>query len=315
MSTTETNVGIDVAKQHLDGVVRPSGERLTAANDDAGIAVLVSQLQALHPTRIVLEATGGWEMRLASALAVTGLPVIVVNPRQVRDFAKALGYLAKTDRLDAQVLAHFAEAVRPAVRAVPDAASQELSALSARRRQLVEMLTAEKNRLACSAPRVRKSILGHIAWLEKQLAHVEHELSTTIRSSPVWREKEDLLRTAKGVGAVLARTLVADLPELGTLTRRQIAKLVGVAPFNRDSGQWRGQRTIFGGRATVRAVLYMGTLSAARFNPAIRVLHERLIRAGKKPKVALVACMRKLLTILNSMLKHNRRWDPTLHAA
>lgn len=304
----EINVGIDVAKATLVGELRPSGERFEETNDDRGITGIVRRLQAVAPTRVVLEATGGLEVPLASALAAAGMPVVVINPRQARQFAQALGYLEKTDRVDAAVLAHFAESVHPAVRALPDAATQELGALLARRRQLVEMLTAEKNRLGSSPARVQRGIRAHIAWLEKQLAAVEHDVDTTLRSSPVWREQEDLLRSVPGVGRTLARTLLADLPELGRLSRRRIAKLVGVAPLPFESGQFRGQRHIRGGRAAVRTALYMPTLAATRYNPVIRTMYARLLRAGKKPKVALVACMRKLLTILNAMLKHHKSW-------
>ena len=256
----------------------------------------------------MLEATGGFEVDVAGALAAAGLPTAVVNPRQVRDFARATGLLAKTDQLDAQALAHFAEAVRPEPRPLPDAQAQELSALLLRRRQLVDMLTAEKNRVSLAAARIRPQIQTHIAWLQQQLADLDRDLGQLIRSSPVWRAKDDLLRSVPGVGPVLATTLVASLPELGTLTRQQIAALVGVAPLNRDSGTWRGRRTVWGGRAHVRAVLYMSTLVAVRHNPALRAFYERLRHAGKLPKVALTACMRKLLTILNAMLKHQTRW-------
>jgi len=315
METPEMNVGIDVAKARLDGAVRPSGQRFEAANEVAGIADVVRRLHALQPARIVVEATGGYELPLVRALATAGLPVIVVNPRQVRAFAKAVGHLAKTDRLDAQVLAQFAEGVRPAVRALSDAATQELGTLLARRRQVVAMLTAERNRLGLSAARVRRGIAAHIAWLEQQLADLDRDLDTMIRASPVWQAKEDLLRSAKGVGPVLARTLVADLPELGTLNRRQIAALVGLAPFNNDSGQHRGQRRVFGGRAPVRATLYMATLAATRCNATIGAFYARLLAAGKKPKVALVACMRKFLTILNAMLKHGTPWNAEVQSA
>lgn len=268
----------------------------------------VSRLRARQPTLIVLEATGGFEVDVAGALAAAGLPTAVVNPRQVRDFARATGRLAKTDQLDAHALAHFAEAVRPEPRPLPDAQAQELSALLLRRRQLVEMLSAETNRVPLAAPRIRPQIQTHITWLREQLADLDRDLSQLIRSSPVWRAKDDLLRSVPGVGPVLATTLLASLPELGTLTRQQIAALVGVAPLNRDSGTWRGRRTVWGGRAHVRAVLYLSTLVAVRHNPALRAFYERLRHAGKLPKVALTACMRKLLTILNAMLKHQTRW-------
>jgi transposase len=260
------------------------------------------------PALIVLEATGGLELPLTGALAAAGLPVVVVNPRQVRDFAKATGRLAKTDALDAAVLAQFAEAVRPPLRPLPDAATQALSALLLRRRQLIAMLTAEKNRLGLAPTPVRKGITVHIRWLDGRLADLNEELAHTIRESPVWREKDDLLQSTPGVGPVLALTLVASLPELGTLTRQQIAALVGVAPLNRDSGRFRGTRRVWGGRAHVRAALYMSALVATRFNPVIRVFYQRLCAAGKIKKVALTACMRKLLTILNAMLRHQTPW-------
>jgi transposase len=303
-------VGIDVSKHQLDIAVRPSGETWAVAHEEVGLSALVTRLQALAPTLIVLEATGGLEVALAGALASARLPVAVVNPRQVRDFAKSTGTLAKTDRLDAQCLAHFAEAVRPESRPLPDAQAQELTALLQRRRQLVDMLTAEKNRLQAAAGRIRPQIQVHIEWLQQQIGQFDDELRALIRSSPLWRETEDLLRSAPGVGPVLATTLVAALPELGTLTRQQIAALVGVAPLNRDSGTLRRRRAVWGGRAQVRTVLYMSTLVAVRHNPVLTAFYQRLRAAGKAPKVALTACMRKLLTILNAMLKHRTRWAP-----
>jgi transposase len=245
-------------------------------------------------------------------MAAAGVPVVVVNPRHVRDFAKATGKLAKTDALDAQMLAHFAEVMRPEARPLPDEQTQTLAAILTRRRQLVEMLTAEKNRLASARKPVRKSLRAHIAWLERELSHTDSDLAHAIRESPVWREKEELLQSTPGVGPVVTTTLLANLPELGTLTAKQIAALVGVAPFNRDSGTLRGKRTVWGGRAQVRAVLYMGTLVATRFNPVIHAFYQRLCAAGKAKKVALTACMRKLLIILNAMLKHRTPWRPDL---
>ena len=301
-------VGIDVSKAQLDVAVRPSGETWTVAHDEAGLSALVARLRGLAPTLIVLEATGGLEVVLAGALATAALPVAVVNPRQVRDFARSTGTLAKTDRLDAQSLAHFAEALRPQPRPLPDAQAQELSALLQRRRQLVEMLTAEKNRLLSAASPIRKRLRTHITWLERELQSTNTALAEAIRQSPMWREKDELLQSVPGVGPVVTSTLLASLPELGTLTHKQIAALVGVAPLNRDSGTLRGRRTVWGGRAQVRAVLYMGAIVAARFNPVIRVFYQRLQRAGKAKKVALTACMRKLLTILNAMLKHRTPW-------
>lgn len=247
-------------------------------------------------------------MPLAGALAEAALPVVVVNPRQGRDFAKATGRLAKTDALDARILAHFAEVVRPAPRPLPDATSQELSALLARRRQLIEMLTAENTRLPRAARPVRQGILSHVKWLERQLGKTDEDLARMIRESPLWREKDDLLTSAPGVGPVMSATLLANLPELGSLDRKQIAALVGVAPLNRDSGTLRGTRTIWGGRAQVRATLYMAALVATRRNPVIHAFSQRLLAAGKAKKVALTACMRKLLTMLNAMLTHRTPW-------
>ncbi|MGE0646056.1 MAG: IS110 family transposase [Nitrospira sp.] len=307
-------VGIDVSKAQLDVALRPTG-RFVISNDDAGIAQLVERLQATSPTLIILEATGGIELPLTGALAAAGLPVVVVNPRQIRDFAKALGQLAKTDALDAQVLAHFAEVVRPTPRPLPDAQTQELAALVTRRRQLIEMLTAEKNRVASARAVICKQLRAHITWLERALAQADTDLAEAIRQSPVWREKEELLRSVPGIGPVLTTTLLANLPELGTLTHKQIAALVGVAPLNRDSGTLRGKRTVWGGRAQVRAALYMAAIVAARFNPIIRIFYQRLCAAGKAKKVALVACMRKLLTIVNAMLKHRTPWCQRLEPA
>jgi transposase len=313
MSTSAAQfVGIDVSKSQLDVAVRPRGETWTVAHDEAGLSALVARLRTLAPALIVVEATGGWEVTLVGALAAALLPVAVVNPRQVRDFARSTGTLAKTDRLDAQSLAHFADALRPQPRPLPNAQAQELSALLQRRRQLVEMLTAEKNRLPLAARRIRPQLQAHIAWLQRQISQFDDDLRELVRSSPLWRDKEDLLRSAPGVGPVLATTLVAALPELGTLTRQQIAALVGVAPLNRDSGTLRGRRTVWGGRAQVRTVLYMSTLVAVRHNPVLAAFYQRLRAAGKAPKLALTACMRKLLTVLNAMLKHHTRWAPVM---
>lgn len=304
-------VGIDVSKAQLDVSSSPTpeleGQRLP--NTTAGIAHLVASLRPLQPSLIVLEATGGLERPLVRALVTAALPVVVINPRQVRDFAKATGRLAKTDGIDAQVLARFAEAVKPALRQVPDSAVQALAALMARRRQLVEMVTAEKNRLSRAVRSVRRRIQAHLTWLTAEVARVEEELDQAIQQSPIWREQEDLLQSAPGIGPVVTRTVLADLPEVGTLTRKQIAALVGVAPLNRDSGTWRGKRTVWGGRAQVRAVLYMAAVVAARFNPVIRAFYQRLCAKGKAKKVALTACMRKLLTILNAMQKSGTPWQ------
>ena len=308
-------VGIDVAKAHLDIALRPTAEGWRVANDDAGITPLVARLQALQPALIVLEATGGLEVPVTAALSAVGLPVVVVNPRQARDFAKATGRLAKTEALDAHGLAPFAEAVRPAPRPLPDAQTQALSAQLARRRQLLDMLTAEKNRLHRAPRTIQGDIQAHITWLERRLAALNDDLGRAVRASPVWRAQDDLLQSTPGVGPVLSHTLVADLPAWGTLSRQQIAALVGVAPLNRDSGTLRGKRTVWGGRAHVRAVLYMSTLVAVRYNPVLRTFYERLRRAGKASKVALTACMRKLLTILNAMVKHRTPWQQNYASA
>jgi transposase len=300
-------VGIDVSQARLDIAVRP-GSSFALTHDESGMITLIEQLRALSPTLIVFEATGGMEIPLTSGLATAGLPVVVVNPRQVRDFAKASGHLAKTDVLDAQMLAQFAEVMRPQPRPLPDAEARALAALLTRRRQLVEMLTAEKNRLLSAPPPIRKGLRTHIAWLERELQHTDTNLADAIRQSPVWREKDELLRSVPGVGPVLTSTLLANLPELGSLTSKQIAALVGVAPLNRDSGTLRGRRTVWGGRAQVRAVLYMSVIVAARFNPVIRAFYQRLCATGKAKKVALTACIRKLLVILNAMLKHRTPW-------
>jgi transposase len=315
MTTPGRYIGIDVAKRQLDIADGPSGERWSAANDLAGIAGLVERLKASGPVAlIVLEATGGYEIPVVAALTAAALPVVVVNARQVRDFARAVGKLAKTDAIDAAVLAHFAEAVRPELRALPDDLTQTLQGWLARRRQLLEMLLAEEQRLAIAARSIRPQIQQHVEWLRSQLRGVDAELQSLIRQSPIWREHENLLRTVPGVGPVLATTLLADLPELGRLNRKQIAALVGVAPLNRDSGLQRGSRHIWGGRAPVRSALYMATVSAVRCNAVIRAFFERLCAAGKPKKVALTACMRKLLTILNAMMHTHTSWQPALAA-
>lgn len=302
-------VGVDVAKSQVDVAVRPTDNGWVVANDGAGLGQLVSRLKTLEPQLVVLEATGGLELPLVAALAVEELPVVVVNPRQVRDFARATGKLAKTDALDASVLAHFGEAVKPPVRPLRDAETQALNSLVARRHQVMSMLVSEKNRLnAAIAVGVRSSIEAHIEWLQRELGDLDTNLRQTLRQSPVWREKDNLLRSVPGVGEQISLTLLAHLPELGTLDRRQIAALVGVAPFNRDSGTLRGRRAVWGGRARVRAVLYMGALVAARYNPVIKDFYQRLLAAGKPKKLALTACMRKLLVILNSMLRHRAAW-------
>jgi transposase len=302
-------VGIDISKQFLDLALRPTAKVWRVEHTDTGRQQVVTDLQALQPELIVLEATGGLELPLAAALAAAGLNLAVVNPRQVRNFAKALGILAKTDALDAQVLAHFADAVRPAVQALPDEATQGLAALLARRRQLLEMLTAEKNRHASALPAVRAQVQRHITWLERELADLNTDLDHQLRQSPVWVAKQKLFFSVPGVGRVLTLTLLADLPELGTLDRKKIAALVGVAPLNDDSGQHRGRRLVWGGRAEVRQVLYMAALSATRFNSVIRTFYQRLRQAGKPFKVAITACMRKLLTILNAIIRTHTPWQ------
>ena len=301
-------VGIDVSKAQLDVAVRPTGQRWVVSYDQTGIEGLIPQIVDLEPALVLLEATGGLELPLVAALAAAALPVVVVNPRQVRDFARATGTLAKTDTLDAGVLAHFADAVRPEVRPLKDAETQVLNSLTARRHQVMTMLVSEKNRLGTAIGAVSPRIEAHIAWLEQELSDLDKGLRQTLRRSPVWREKDDLLRTVPGVGEQISLTLLANLPELGTLNRRQIAALVGVAPYNRDSGTLRGKRAVWGGRSRVRAALYMGALVASRHNPAIRDFYQRLLAAGKPKKVALVASMRKLLVILNGMLKHGSPW-------
>jgi transposase len=302
-------VGIDVAKRRLDVHLRPSGEGFTIDHDEGRVAALVERLAALAPTLVVLEATGGLEVRPAAALAAAGLPVAVVNPRQVRAFARAMGRLAKTDRLDAAAIACFAEAVRPPVRPLADAATRHLQALVARRRQLLEMLVAERNRRQAADPALHQRLDAHLRWLEEALAEIESAIDGTVRGSPIWRAKEELLRSVPGVGPVSARTLLAELPELGSLTRRQAAALVGVAPFSRDSGRMRGRRTVWGGRAPLRACLYMAAVAAARgSNPAIAGFYRRLRLAGKPAKLALTACMRKLVVTLNAMLRTDTTW-------
>ena len=303
-------VGIDVAKHRLEVHLRPSGESFTIDYSEEEVAALVERrLLPLEPTLIVLEATGGLEVRLAAALAAAALPVAVVNPRQVRSFARAMGRLAKTDRLDAKVIARFAEAVRPPVRPLPDETTRHLGALVARRRQLLEMLVAERNQRQAADRTLHERIDAHLSWLENALAEIEGDLDGAVRDSPVWRAKEELLRSVPGVGPVSARTLLAQLPELGSLTRRQVAALVGVAPFNRDSGKMRGRRTIWAGRAALRACLYMAAVAAARgSNPVIASFYRRLRLAGKPAKLALTACMRKLVVTLNAMLRTNTAW-------
>jgi transposase len=302
-------VGIDVSKGRLDVCVRPGEQHWSVGNDDKGRGDLVSKLASVSPTLVVLEATGGYQAPVVAELALAGIAVAVVNPRQVRDFAKATGRLAKTDAVDAAAIAHFAESIRPEPRAMVDEQTLELQALMVRRRQLIDMRTAETNRLeACRVERVRKDIHKTISWLTRRIGEVDDDIDKMIRKTPLWREREDLLSSAIGVGKTTARTLLTSLPELGTLNRRQIAALAGLAPFNNDSGKRVGKRSIRGGRAEVRAMLYMATVSAVRFNPALRTMYRRLLDAGKLKKVALVACARKLLTILNAMVRTKSPW-------
>lgn len=307
-------VGIDVSKRQLDVALRPSGESWSVSNDEAGIEGLIERLSALSVESVVLEASGGYESLVSTLLAAGGLALAVVNPRQVRDFARASGRLAKTDRIDAAVLAAFAEAIRPALRPLKDEATQHLEALVRRRRQLVTMLVTEKNRLRAAPKALRRDIKAHITWLQRRVRDTDNQLRLRVRSSELWRVNDDLLQSVPGVGCVSAVTLLAALPELGTLSRRQIAALVGVAPFNRDSGTLRGRRTVWGGRGQVRAVLYMAAVSAMRCNPVIRTFYQRLVDAGKPKKVALTACMRKLLVILNAIIRTQTPWQHTLHA-
>lgn len=313
MDPSAQYVGIDLSKDHLDLFLTPTGESWGNSNNGEGIEETVTKLKEREVGLVVLEASGGLETPVAGALAAAGLPVVVVNPRQVRDFAKAMGKLAKTDALDAEMLAHFAAAVRPDPRPLPDEETKELMALMARRRQVVEMTVAEKNRRRTAMSVVKHRIERHLKLLEEELEELDQELRHKLDDNKVWREQQDLLRTVPGVGHNLAFTLMADLPELGRLSRREIAALAGVAPFNRDSGTFRGRRCVWGGRAPVRAALYMSTLVATRFNPVIKSFYQRLCELGKPKKVALVACMRKLLTILNSMLKHRTQWSQPHH--
>lgn len=305
----ETYIGIDVSKDSLDVAVVPSQEKWHYTNDEVGIGKLMVRVKKLTPELIVLEPTGGLEATVAAALTAEGINVAIVNARQIRDYARATGKLAKTDKLDALVMAEFAAAVKPQARQIRNEEAEEIKAMVSRRRQLQEMLTAEKNRLAIAAKQLKPKILAHIEWLKKEIEDVDHDLRQRIEGSPIWRVKDDLLQSIPGVGRVLSTTLIAELPELGELNRRQIAALVGVAPFNRDSGLMKGKRSVWGGRAQVRAVLYMATLVSTRYNPVIRDFYQRLLAKGKAKKVALVACMRRLLTIMNAILKHQRAWQ------
>jgi transposase len=301
-------VGIDVAKENLDIAIRPNGESWTINNEEQSTMELAKRLKEMQPEVVVMEATGGYEKAVASVLVTSGLPVAVINPRQVRDFAKSTGKLAKTDRLDAHVLAHFAEAIRPEVRSLSEVQAQRLQALVVRRRQITELLVAEKNRAHVCHKSIQGRVKKHITWLENELKELDKEMGEFIRESPVWREKDKLLQSVPGIGPITSGVLLASLPELGLLDRKKIAALVGVAPFNRDSGNLRGKRTVWGGRSHVRSMLYMATLTATRYNPIIKIFYTRLIEAGKVTKVAITACMRKLLTILNAMIRHSEPW-------
>jgi transposase len=309
-----SHVGIDVSKERLDVCLMPGSETLVVSNDQPGIESLLGRLRQSPPKLVVLEASGRYERPVAAALAASGIVLAVVNPRQARDFAKATGRLAKTDRIDAEILARFAVAVGPRPSVLPDEEAQALQAILTRRRQLVEMLTAENNRLGMasnSSATVAKRIRAHIKWLQKELERTDGELDAAVEASTLWKENEALLRSVPGVGPVLARTLLAELPELGTTSPKRLSALVGVAPFNRDSGTFQGKRQVWGGRSPVRAVLYMAALVATRHNPVIREFYERLLASGKPKKVALVACMRKLLSILNAVLRDRAPWHPT----
>lgn len=312
MTPAPVYVGIDAAKAHLDVHVRPAGLAFRVANDDDGHAAVGARLAPLAPTAVVLEATGGYEVPVVAARAAADLPVHVVNPRQVRRFAEGLGHRAKTDARDAAVLARFAETVRPDPRPVPDAAARELADLLARRRQLLHMRVAEPHREPTAGAAVRKDIRAHIAWLDRHLKAVEADLDRAVRASPVWRDRDDLLQSAPGVGPQVSRTLLADLPELGTTDGRRLAALAGLAPFNRDSGTRRGYRAIRGGRAHVRAALYQAAVVACRWNPPVRAMYDRLVARGKAKKVALVAVARRLLVILDALVRTGRRWDEKL---
>ena len=306
----QTFVGIDVSKDRLDVHVRPTDETFAVARDGEGLAALIERLATLDPDLVVMEATGGFEQTVAAAVVAAELPLAVVNPRQIRDFARATGQLAKTDALDAKAIATFAEKIRPEVRPVPDEQARALGELVARRRQLIEMMIAERNRRRqLTSRRLLKGVDRVLAMLQKELSALESELADGIRGTPAWRERDELLQSVPGIGDVVARTLIADLPELGRLDRKQIAALVGVAPLNRDSGKMRGKRTTWGGRAKVRCALYMAALVASRRNPVLKAFYQRLVSPGKAKKLALTAVMRKLLTILNAMVRDNTRWQ------
>lgn len=310
MDVAKVFVGIDISKFELEVGVLPGSRTWKTSNDQKGLSELAIQIRDLSPVVIVMEATGGLQMPVAGTLGAVGLPVVVINPRQVRHFAKALGILAKTDTIDALVLAQYGEKMRPEPRPLKDEQTQELEALLTRRRQLVEILTAEQNRLKTASRPVSSNIRAHIAWLKQNIEDVDKDLTTSVKSTLIWREKDEIIQSVSGAGRILSLNLLAGVPELGLLNRRKIGSLVGVVPFNRDSGTFKGKRSIWGGRAHVRAVLYMATLAAIRFNPVIKRFHKRLVEAGKKPKVAITACMHKLLTIINALVRKGTRWDP-----
>ena len=311
--TRGVNVGIDVAKDTLEIAVRPDNQQWSTKNRVEDFPALIDKLRQIAPERIILEATGGWEVPLANHLAAADLPVIVINPRQARDFAKATGQLTKTDKVDSRILAHFGEAIKPPVRPLPDEQTQALADLITRRRQLVDMLVAEKNRLVTvqHRPALKRDVEAHIKWLEKRIDQLDDDLRKQLEKSTVWRVNDELLQSVPGVGDVTSRTLLAELPELGTLSDKEISALVGVAPRPNDSGRRTGQAHIRGGRANVRSVLYMAAMTAIRYNPVIKTFYQRLLGKGKLKKVALTACMRKLLVILNSMIKKQKSWSPT----
>lgn len=310
MQKNKAYVGVDVSQESLDMVEYPTGEIRRFGNDDAGIAKATTWLTEVNPAIIVMEATGGMEVSLYVTLQEANLPAAVINPRQIRDFAKSMGILAKTDKVDAKVLARYAATIQPEARPSPDEKARQFKTLVTRRRQLGEMIVAEANRARASRDKAMKQrIHAHIEWLKQELANIDKDISRTIKENPVWDAKDKLMQSVPGVGPVLSATIIAELPELGILNPKKIAALVGVAPFNRDSGKRQGERSIWGGRCKVRQSLYMAALSAARFNPTIHAFYDRLVASGKEKKVALTACMHKLVTILNAMLKHNSHWS------
>jgi len=307
--STEHFIGVDVSKDKLDVAVYPTNELFAVDNNQSGADELIQMLQNFHPALIVFESTGGYELLAATTLYTAELPVVIINARQVRDFAKSVGKLAKTDAIDAKVIAHFASAVRPELRALKDKITRELAALVTRRRQLVEMIVAESNRLPSATKPNCRDIKTHIRWLKKRLAQIDTQIKGQVSKSPIFCKKDKILQSTPGVGPTTSATLICNVPELGTLNRKKIAALIGLAPMNRDSGRFRGRRMIWGGRAHVRAVLYMSTLSAVQFNPIIHQFYNRLREAGKCHKVAMTACMRKLLTILNAMVRDQQCWQ------